>query len=109
MCVLGEGGKLAFNNLNIRHNIKIKIYTLNITINANQFLAQYQKLRPLVKHASWKCTPYGSFLFIFNFTSLTLVLRIFNYTSLTLVLRRGGCNNHQNSFRPGAQKHAAKG
>ena len=32
VCVLGGGGQLAFDNLNICHNIKIKIYTFNIII-----------------------------------------------------------------------------
>ena len=53
MCVCEEGGLLAFNNLDIRHNIKIKIYTPHITINVigrggiNLYLVQYQKVRLL--------------------------------------------------------------
>ena len=100
MCVLGGANWHPTTPLNIRYYIKIKIYTFNITINViglgryKSIFGSISKTTPLSEHAIWKCTPYSNFLFILNFTSLTLVLRR---------------ENPQYGFRPGAQKHALNG
>ena len=71
-----------------------------ITISKSKSIPQYHYKRNrtgmyksiLETYLSWKSTPYCNFLFIFNFSSLTLVLR------------SGGLN----SFRPGAKKKKKK-
>ena len=50
-------------------------YKRNRTGRYKSIFGAISKTTPLSERAIWKCTPYGNFLFIFNFTSLTLVLR----------------------------------